>query len=50
LVYGIGLGLPFLIVGAFFELLAPKLSKATKFGFYLQKVAAVFIIFIGISL
>ncbi len=50
LAYGLGLGMPFIFVGVFFEVLSPKLSKASKFGFYLNKVASIVIILIGILL
>ncbi len=50
LVYGIGLGLPFLVVALLFETISSKLSKAAKFGNLLQKVAAVVIIIMGILL
>lgn len=50
LTYGLGLGMPFIVVGIFFEALAPKLSKASKFGFYLNKIASLIIILMGILL
>lgn len=49
-VYGLGLGLPFVIVALMFESIAPKLSKTTKFGHILQKVAAIVILIMGILL
>lgn len=49
-VYGIGLGIPFLIVALLFEKLTPKLSKTAKFGNIVQKIAAVIIIVMGILL
>lgn len=49
-VYGIGLGLPFVVVAFMFESIAPKLSKSTKFGHILQKVAAIVILVMGILL
>ena len=50
LVYGIGLGLPFLVVALLFESLSTKLSRFSKFGAVLQKLAAIFIIIMGILL
>jgi cytochrome c-type biogenesis protein len=50
LVYGIGLGLPFLVVALLFESISLKLSKATKLGHVLQILSAVIIIIMGILL
>lgn len=50
LVYGIGLGIPFLIIALFFDKLSKKISGASRIGNKLQKMMALFIIFIGILL
>jgi cytochrome c-type biogenesis protein len=46
--YGIGMGVPFLIVALLFEVISPKLSKAQKFGNWLQKGSGVLIVIFGI--
>lgn len=48
--YGLGLGLPFLLVAMFFETISPKLNKVTRFGYLLQKLAGLMIIVIGLLL
>ena len=45
--YGIGLGLPFILIGLFFEYLVPKLKKASKFGYYLNKFAGLIVVITG---
>lgn len=50
LVYGIGLGLPFVITAFFFENISTKLVKTRKFGKILHTIAALIIIFMGILL
>lgn len=50
LVYGIGLGLPFVVVALMFESIASKLSKASRFGHLLQKVSAIVIVIMGVLL
>jgi cytochrome c biogenesis protein CcdA len=49
-VYGLGLGMPFVVVALMFESIAPKLSKTTKFGHILQKIAAIVILVMGLLL
>ena len=48
--YGVGIGLPFLIVGMFFEFLSPKLKSLKRLGKVLYRAAAVIMILIGILL
>ncbi|MFC1626706.1 cytochrome c biogenesis CcdA family protein [Patescibacteria group bacterium] len=48
--YGVGLGLPFLIIAAFFDYLSQYLKKTARFGLILQKGSGVFIVFVGILL
>lgn len=50
LAYGIGLGLPFLVVALFFEQISSKLSSTKKIGKYLNIIAAFVIIFMGFLL
>lgn len=50
LAYGIGLGLPFLVVALFFEQISTKLSVTKKAGRYLNILAAFVIILMGILL
>ncbi|MCA9308328.1 sulfite exporter TauE/SafE family protein [candidate division WWE3 bacterium] len=50
LAYGIGLGIPFIIIALFFEKLAPRLREFNRFGNVLQKVAGGIIIIMGILL
>lgn len=49
-VYGIGLGIPFLIIGLFFEKLAPKISHAGKFGHRINILAGILILVTGLLL
>jgi cytochrome c-type biogenesis protein len=46
--FGIGLGLPFILIALFFETLIPWLKKNQKISFYLTKAAAVFLVIAGI--
>jgi len=48
--YGIGIGVPFLLVGAFFKVLASKLTKAARLGRYLNLAAAIVIIIFGLAM
>jgi cytochrome c-type biogenesis protein len=50
LAYGIGLGIPFLIIALFFEKLAPLLKKTQPLGQKLHWLAAIVIIVMGILL
>lgn len=50
LAYGIGLGIPFLVVGLLFETLAPRLSGAGRLGKTLRIIAAILIIITGVLL
>lgn len=49
-VYGIGLGIPFIIVGLGFEKISPWLKKSAKFGHRLQIIAGLIIVLAGILL
>jgi len=48
--YGIGLGLPFLVIALGFEKLAPKLRKATKAGKTIQYISGGLVVLAGILL
>jgi cytochrome c-type biogenesis protein len=48
--YGVGLGVPFLVVALLFESLAPKLKNTHKFGKALQLISGGVIILMGILL
>ncbi|MFZ5425083.1 MAG: cytochrome c biogenesis CcdA family protein [Patescibacteria group bacterium] len=48
LTYGLGIGVPFLLIGIFFEYLAPRLSLFSKYGYFMNKAASVFIIIMGV--
>ena len=48
--YGIGLGVPFLVVALLFEAITPKLHKAQKAGAFLQKISGTVILAVGILL
>lgn len=50
LAYGVGLGVPFLVVALFFESISSKLSATKKLGKYLNILAAVVIILMGVLL
>ncbi len=50
LAYGVGLGLPFLVVALFFEQIATKLSVTKKVGKYLNILAALVILLMGVLL
>lgn len=50
LVYGIGLGLPFILLGLGFEKLMPILKRSQRFTHQLQKIAGLIIIFAGLLL
>jgi cytochrome c-type biogenesis protein len=49
-VYGIGLGVPFLVIALGFEQLAPKLVKAKAFGKALHLISGLVIILMGFLL
>ncbi|MCR4330182.1 MAG: cytochrome c biogenesis protein CcdA [Candidatus Roizmanbacteria bacterium] len=48
ILYGIGLGLPFVITGLLFKTISPLLRKLGKFGLLLQYVSALLIMGIGL--
>jgi cytochrome c-type biogenesis protein len=50
LAYGLGLGAPFLAVGALFEALTPRLIALNRLGNWMQKGSAVIILITGILL
>lgn len=50
LAYGIGMGLPFVIIGLLFETLTPKLNATARMGRWLQRAAAIIIILTGVLL
>lgn len=49
-VYGLGLGLPFVLIGLLFDRLLPVLSESQKFGAVLNKIAGLIILVTGILL
>ena len=49
-VYGLGLGLPFVLIALLFDKFSHKLSMLSSFGRKLQIIAAVIIIFMGLLL
>lgn len=46
--YGLGLGIPFLVIGWFFEKLSPQLTSWQKYGHYLNVIAALIILMAGL--
>ncbi|MBI2620759.1 sulfite exporter TauE/SafE family protein [candidate division WWE3 bacterium] len=50
LTYGVGLGMPFLAIGLFFDLLAPKLRNIKNLSRVVQKVSGAIIILMGFLL
>lgn len=49
-VYGTGLGIPFILIGLFYEHIRHKIFRYTRFSVVLNKIGAVLIIFTGILL
>ncbi len=45
--YGLGLGLPFILIAVAFEKLLPLIKKSQQFSYYLNVIAAVIIIIVG---
>lgn len=48
--YGLGLGLPFIIIAAGFEKILPLIKKSQKFSYYLNITASIIIILVGVLL
>lgn len=47
LFYGLGLGIPFMVIGAFFDQLVPKLKKAKRISLILSKLSGIIILVVG---
>ena len=50
LVYGLGIGLPFILVGLLFEKVQPYLVKTSKLSKWINYIAAIFVIVSGVLL
>ena len=48
--YGLGIGLPFILIGLLFEKVGPRITKQGRFGDILNKIAAILIIATGLLL